>query len=247
MRKIRILWTDDEIEGLKPHVLFLREKGYEIDTCTNGIDTVDLVKHNPYDLIFLDESMPGLSGLETRRLIKEVRNEIPVVMITKNEEEGIMEAAIGSEMADYLIKPVKPNQILLVIKRITEQRRLVTEKTTTNYRQEFGSIGNLISSARHHTDWTELYRKISFWESELEKSTDPGMSEILRMQENDANNAFVKYMICNYLSWLDPDVQDKPVLSPSLFSKKVFPLTQQGKPLFFILIEIGRASCRERV
>jgi len=237
MRKIKILWTDDEIEILKAHVLFLREKGYEVDTCTNGIDTVDLVRHNPYDLIFLDETMPGLSGLETLRLIKEVRSDIPVVMITKNEEEGIMEAAIGSEMADYLIKPVKPNQILLVIKRITEQRRLITEKTTTNYRQEFSNIGNMIMSARTHSDWADLYRKITFWESELEKSTDPGMTQILKMQENDANNAFVKYLINNYLSWLDPDAVEKPILSPSLFSKKIFPNVQQGKPLFFILID----------
>jgi hypothetical protein len=169
--------------------------------------------------------------------MKEIKNDLPVVMITKNEEEGIMEAAIGSEMADYLIKPVKPNQLLLVVKRITEQRRLITEKTTTNYRQEFSSIGNLISSARKHTDWTELYRKITFWESELEKSTDPGMNEILKMQENDANNAFVKYLTNHYLTWLDPDELDKPVLSPSLFSKKIFPNVQQGRPVFFILID----------
>ena len=222
MRKIRILWTDDEIEVLKAHVLFLKEKGYEIDICTNGIDTVDLVRHNQYDLIFLDESMPGLSGLETLRLIKEIRNDLPVVMITKNEEEGIMEAAIGSEMADYLIKPVKPNQLLLVVKRITEQRRLITEKTTTNYRQEFGNIGNLISSARNHTDWTELYRKITFWESELEKSTDPGMSEILKMQENDANNSFVKYLTSHYLSWLDPDAHRQTgSVSVSVFKEDI--------------------------
>ena len=237
MRKIRILWTDDEIEVLKAHVLFLRDKGYEIDTCTNGIDTVDLVRNNPYDLIFLDESMPGLSGLETLKLIKQIKNDLPVVMVTKNEEEGIMEAAIGSEMADYLIKPVKPNQLLLVVKRITEQRRLITEKTTTNYREEFGTIGNLISSARTHGDWAELYRKITFWESELEKSTDPGMAGILKMQENDANNAFVKYITANYLSWLDPEAHDKPVLSPSLFSKKIFPHLNQGRPVFFILID----------
>ena len=237
MRKIRILWTDDEIEVLKAHVLFLRDKGYEIDTCTNGIDTVDLVRNNPYDLIFLDESMPGLSGLETLKLIKQIKNDLPVVMVTKNEEEGIMEAAIGSEMADYLIKPVKPNQLLLVVKRITEQRRLITEKTTTNYREEFGTIGNLISSARTHGDWAELYRKITFWESELEKSTDPGMAGILKMQENDANNAFVKYITANYLSWLDPEAHDKPVLSLSLFSKKIFPHLNQGRPVFFILID----------
>lgn len=236
-RKIRILWTDDEIEVLKPFVFFLQDKGYEIDTCTNGTDTIDLVRQNPYDLIFLDENMPGVSGIETLKLIKEVRTDIPVVMITKNEEEGIMEAAIGSQIADYLIKPVKPNQILLVIKRITEQKRLVTEKTTTDYRQEFSRIGNMISDARNHLDWIELYRKITFWESELEKSTDPGMGEILKMQENEANNAFARYLTNNYLSWLDPDAMEKPVLSPSLFSKKIFPNVQQDRPLFFILID----------
>lgn len=237
MRKIKILWTDDEIEALKPHLFFLIEKGYEVDTCSNGIDTIDLVRTIPYDLIFLDENMPGLTGIETLRLIKEVRSDLPVVMITKHEEEGIMDAAIGSDIADYLIKPVKPNQIILVIKRIIEQRRLVTEKTTINYRQEFNRIGNMITSARTHSDWTELYRKITFWESELEKSTDPGMGEILKMQESEANNAFAKYVTNNYLSWLDPDRTEKPLLSPALFSKKVFPNIQPGRPLFFILID----------
>lgn len=237
MRKIKILWTDDEIESLKPHLFFLTEKGYEVDTCSNGIDTIDLVKNVPYDLIFLDENMPGLTGIETLRLVKEVRNDLPVVMITKHEEEGIMDAAIGSDIADYLIKPVKPNQILLVIKRIIEQKRLVTEKTTINYRQEFSKIGNMISCARYYTDWTELYRKITFWESELEKSTDPGMSEILKMQESEANNAFAKFVTNNYLNWLDPETENKPLLSPALFSKKVFPGIQTGRPLFFILID----------
>src|SRR4030042_3789154 len=147
MRKIRILWTDDEVEGLKPHIFFLEEKGYEIDTCSNGNDTVDLVRQNSYDLLFLDENMPGLSGIETLRLIREVRPDLPVVMITKSEEEEIMEAAIGSEIAYYLIKPVKPNQILLAIKKILDQKRLVTEKTTTDYRQDFNRIGNMISTA----------------------------------------------------------------------------------------------------
>jgi len=237
MRKIRILWTDDEIEALKPHIFFLTEKGYEIDTCSNGTDTIDLVRMNSYDLIFLDENMPGLSGIETLRLIKQVRNDIPVVMITKSEEEGIMEAAIGSEIADYLIKPVKPNQILLAIKRLTDQRRLVTEKTTTDYRQEFGNIGNMIASARNHNDWTELFRKIIFWETELEKSTDTGMNEILKMQENDANNAFARFVMNNYLTWLTPESEVKPLLSPLLFPRKIFPAVRKGQPLFFILID----------
>jgi len=237
MRKIRILWTDDEVEALRSHIFFLEEKGYEVDTCSNGNDTVDLVRQNSYDLIFLDENMPGLSGIETLRLIKEVRTDIPVVMITKSEEEDIMEAAIGSEIADYLIKPVKPNQVLLAIKKILDQRRLITEKTTTDYRQEFSRITNMISAASTFNDWTELYRKIVFWESELEKSADQGMAEILKHQENEANNLFSKFIISNYMNWLKPGMTNRPILSPSLFSEKIFPRISENIPLFFILID----------
>jgi DNA-binding response OmpR family regulator len=237
MRKIRILWTDDEVEALKPHILFLEEKGYEIDTCSNGNDTIDLVRQNRYDLIFLDENMPGLSGIETLTLIKEIRTDIPVVMVTKSEEEDIMEAAIGSEIADYLIKPVKPKQVLLAIMKILDQKRLVTEKTTTDYRQEFSRITSMISAAASYSDWTELYRKIVFWESELEKSTDPGMIEILKLQENEANTLFSKFIINNYLGWLAPGCTDKPLQSPDLFTKKVFPNIDKQRPLFFILID----------
>jgi CheY-like chemotaxis protein len=237
MRKIKILWTDDEVEALKPHILFLQEKGFEIDTCSNGTDTLDLVRQNSYDLIFLDENMPGISGIETLRLIKEIRTDIPVVMITKSEEEEIMEAAIGSEIADYLIKPVKPKQIILVIMKILDQKRLFTEKTTTDYRQEFNRIGNMISAARNYSDWTELYRKLVFWQSELEKSSDPGMVEILKMQENEANNSFSKFVTKNYISWLDQKNSESPLLSPSLFSRKIFPQTDKNRPLFFILVD----------
>lgn len=237
MRKIKILWTDDEIHVLKSHIIFLQEKGYDIDTCTNGNDTIDLVRQNSYDIIFLDENMPGISGIETLRLIKEIRTDIPVVMITNSEEEDLMEAAIGSEIADYLIKPVKPTQILLAIKKIFDQRRLVTEKTTTDYRQEFRRITEMISTAANCNEWADLYRKIIFWESELEKSSDTGMNEILKMQENEANNLFAKFFMNNYLSWLNPDNSNRPILSPELFPKKIFPDIQPDKPLFFILID----------
>jgi CheY-like chemotaxis protein len=237
MRKIRILWTDDEIENLKPHIFFLREKGYLIDTCSNGTDTIDLVRQNIYDLIFLDENMPGLSGIETLRFIKQIRPEIPVVMVTKSEEEDIMEAAIGSDIADYLIKPVKPNQILLAIKKNLDQRRLVTEKTTNDYRLEFKQIANMIDTSRTCNSWKEVYRKIVYWESELEKSTDPGMTEILQMQEAEANNAFSKFVIGNYAAWLTPGNSDNPLLSPDLLQTKVFPHLNDEKPVFFILID----------
>ena len=237
MRKPRILWTDDEIEVLKPHIFFLREKGYEIDTCSNGNDTIDLVRQNPYDLILLDEHMPGLSGIETLRLIKAARPEIPVVMITKSEEEEIMEAAIGSEIADYLIKPVKPNQILLVLKKNLEHKRLVTEKTTIDYMLEFRNITSMIDTAKNYSDWTEIYRKIVYWETELEKSNDSGLSEILQMQEGEANKSFSKFIMNNYLSWLSDEKKEKPLLSQNLLSQKVFPQIEKNKPLFFILID----------
>ena len=237
MRKTRILWTDDEIEVLKPHLFFLREKGYEIETCSNGTDTVDLVRQNIYDLVFLDEHMPCLSGIETLRLIREIRPEIPVVMITKSEEEDIMEAAIGSEIADYLIKPVKPNQILLAIKKNLEQKKLVTAKTTVDYRQEFSRISGLINKAAQPADWIEIYRKLVFWETELEKSSDAGMTEILKMQENEASVSFSRFISSNYLNWLEPSCDSRPLLSQNLLREKVFPKLEKSKPVFFILID----------
>jgi CheY-like chemotaxis protein len=235
-RTAKILWTDDEIEALRPHIIFLQEKGYEIDTCSNGNDTIDLVRQNHYDLLFLDENMPGLSGIETLKLIRDVRSDLPVVMVTKSEEEDLMETAIGSEITDYLIKPVKPKQVLLAIKKILDHRRLITEKTTTEYQQEFGRLNNLISAASSHSDWSELYRKLVYWELELEKSTDTGLNEILKQQESEANGSFCRFITHNYLNWLKPESTTRPVMSPSLFSNKIFPAVQ-GKPLFFILID----------
>lgn len=237
MKTVKILWTDDEIEALKPHIIFLQEKGYEVDTCSNGIDTVDLVKQNYYDLIFLDENMPGLSGMETLRLIKDQRSDVPVIMITKSEEEDLMETAIGSEITDFLIKPVKPKQVLIAIKKVLDQQRLITEKTTTGYQQDFGKISNMIATASNHNDWSELYRRITYWETELEKSADPGMIEILKTQESEANNSFSKFIMNKYLGWMRPENTDKPVLSNALFSKKIFPFVRDSKPLFFILID----------
>jgi CheY-like chemotaxis protein len=237
MKTVRILWTDDEIEALKPHILFLQEKGYELDTCSNGIDTIDLVRQNNYDLVFLDENMPGISGIETLRQIRDVSPYTPVVMVTKSEEEELMEAALGSEIDDFLIKPVKPKQILIAIKKILDKRRLITEKTTSEYRQEFGRISSQISSASTYNDWTEIYKKIVYWESELEKSSDTGMDEILSMQENEANHSFSKFIINNYIDWLRPENTSKPLLSNSLFSKKIFPYVQNTRSLFFILID----------
>lgn len=237
MRRIRILWTDDEVEVLKPHIIFLNEKGYDVDTCTNGNDTLDLVESNSYDIIFLDEHMPGLSGLETLRRIKQINPSVPVVMITKSEEEEIMEAAIGSQIADYLIKPVKPKQILLSLKKNIDSGRLVTETTTTDYRSEFGNLGRLISSAATTRDWTDLYRTLTSWDLRLDQTDEPSLREIFAMQEQEANASFARFISDNYLSWFSSTVDDKPLLSPALISRKVLPLLNDKKKVMMVVID----------
>ena len=188
MRKDHLLWVDDEIDLLRPHVLFLQSKGYEIDTVTNGMDAIDMCRETTYDLIFLDENMPGISGLETLARIKEIMPNVPVVMITKSEEENIMDMAIGSKIADYLIKPVNPNQILLSLKKNLHRSNIVTEVTQTAYQQNFGKIGMQINDSLTINDWMEVYRRLVYWELELEASGSP-MSEMLTMQQNEANRS----------------------------------------------------------
>ncbi len=237
MDKIRILWTDDEIDLLKPHVLFLQSKGYDVITASNGQDAIELVSKENFDVIFLDENMPGLSGLETLVKIKNLKSNIPVIMITKSEEEAIMEEAIGSKIADYLIKPVNPNQILLSLKKNLDNKRLVSEKTTSAYQQEFRNIGMTLSDKLSWNEWVDIYKKLVFWEIELEKTADQSMYDILSMQKNEANQLFSKFVENNYASWLK-NMDTAPLLSPNLMKKKVFPLADASdEPVFFILID----------
>jgi len=235
--KVTILWTDDEIDLLKPYIIFLEQKGYDILTANNGVDALDIVRNRDIDLIFLDEHMPGLSGLETLAKIKELKPAIPVVMITKSEEENIMDQAVGAKIADYLIKPVNPKQILLSIKKNVHNRQLVTDKTTADYRTEFGKIGLLISSARNFKDWTEIFRKLVMWNLDLAESNDPGVGQILELQKSEANNEFAKFIKKNYQGWFKADSDDKPILSPNLLKSKVFPYVDQGQKVLFILID----------
>jgi CheY-like chemotaxis protein len=238
MKKISIMWVDDEIDLLKPHILFLEQKGYLVVTASNGNDAIDLVLNQSFELIFLDENMPGLSGLETLNKIKNINPSIPVVMITKSEEEDIMDAAIGSKIADYLIKPVNPNQILLSIKKNIDSKRLVTEKTTMDYQSEFSHIGVQINQAYTFNDWIDLYKKLIFWELEIDKSSDPGLRQVLQMQKEEANSAFAKFIKTNYLHWFDSKRNaSKPVMSPNIFKNTVFPLLDNGLKVFFILID----------
>jgi DNA-binding response OmpR family regulator len=237
MDKISILWTDDEIDLLKPHVLFLQQKGYEVKTATNGQDAIELVSKQDFDIIFLDENMPGLSGLETLVKIKNLKSNIPVIMITKSEEEAIMEEAIGSKIADYLIKPVNPNQILLSLKKNLDNKRLVSEKTSSAYQQEFRNIGMSLSDKLNFNEWVDIYKKLVYWEIELEKTDDPSMYDILSHQKNEANHLFSKFVENNYTGWLK-NPATAPLLSHNLLQRKLFPLADATEdPVFFILID----------
>ena len=237
MENISILWADDEIDLLKPHILFLEQKGYEVVTSNNGDDAMDLIRERPFDIVFLDEHMPGMSGIETLAEIKAIYPNLPVVMITKSEEESIMEDAIGSKISDYLIKPVNPNQILLSLKKNLENKKLISEKTTMAYQQEFRTIGMDISMGLNHDEWVEMYKRLVRWELDLEKTTDDNVLDILNMQKTEANQVFSKYIEKNYLDWINGRSDDKPVMSPTLFKDKVFPMLKEGKPLFVLLID----------
>jgi len=236
MKNISILWIDDEIELLKPHIIFLTGKGYAVSSCTNGSDAIELVGTNDFDIVLLDENMPGLSGLETLNKIKQLNPSLPVIMITKSEEENLMNEAIGSKIADYLIKPVNPNQILMSVKKLTEQKKLVSDKTTSVYQSEFMQISNLIRMAGSFNDWSELYQKLVYWELELDKIKDSGLSEILVSQRLEANQEFVKYIKKNYSGWISGKAE-KPLMSHNLIKDRVIPQLEEKKPVFFILID----------
>lgn len=229
----KILWADDEIELLKPHILFLESKGYIVDSVNNGSEAVEKSNENAYDIIFLDENMPGISGLEALSRIKETKPYVPVVMITKSEEEHIMEEAIGSKIADYLIKPVNPNQILLSIKKNLDQSKLVSQKTNSNYQQEFRQLGMLLNGRLDATEWCDLYNKLVFWELELEKIEDSGMREILEMQKKEANNLFARFIENNYEDWLN-GVEESPQMIHTLMKDRIAPFI--GKEKTFVLV-----------
>ena len=236
MAKTHILWADDEIEFLRPHILLLEERGYKVKTVNNGNDAVENFKNEPFDLVFLDENMPGLTGLETLSILKSINPSIPTILVTKNEEEHLMEDAIGAKIDDYLIKPVNPKQILLTIKKFTENKRLINEKTSMAYQQEFRNLGMIMNNDLDYKEWVDAYKKLIYWELSLEKLEDENMHEILTMQKSEANTLFSKYIEKNYIAWLGaPD--NAPILSHQLFKKKVFPSLQENKPTFFFLID----------
>lgn len=237
MSLAKILWVDDEIESLQSQKLFLENKGYEVQTLTNGFDAVEFVRDNVIDVVLLDETMPGITGLETLSRIKEVNSNIPVVMITKNETENVMDDAIGSQITDYLIKPVNPNQVLLSLKKIIDNKRLVAEKTTTAYQQQFRNLFMALNSNPDYNEWMEIYKKLVYWELEMEKSDSPEMLEVLNSQKDEANTEFFKFVSKNYAKWVNPKSDESPIMSHNLMQFKVFPHVEKGTSTFFILID----------
>ena len=258
-----LLWADDEMELLRAHILFLEKKGYDVVTVTNGTDAIDQCRQKTFDLVLLDEMMPGLSGLETLQQIKEISPATPVVMVTKSEEENIMDQAIGSKIADYLIKPVNPNQILLSLKKNIHRKEIVTEVTQSGYQQSFQDIASQISACKTCKDWMDVYRRLVHWELEL-SGADSSMTEMLGMQKEDADNGFAKYVKTHYMDWMDDiaaaqqaatgavskfrqahapafkpraDVEERPVMSVDIFKKKIFPLLDAGEKVFLIVID----------
>ena len=231
----KILWVDDEIDLLKPYTLYLKNKGYEVDTATNGQDAIEFCEKEIYDIVFLDENMPGLSGLETLSKIKEIRPNIPIVMITKSEEENIMDMAIGNKIADYLIKPVNPSQILMTLKKHIHKRDIINTQTTTSYRQEFMQIGSQLNNTVTYEDWYDLYKKLVYWDFKLTE-TDNELRDLLKSQKSEANAFFAKYIKNNYLDWINnPD--ERPLLSTDIFKKRIFPLLDKKEKIFFIVID----------
>ncbi len=234
-----LLWVDDEIELLHAHIIFLEKKGYEVVTVSNGTDAIDECRQHSFDLVLLDEMMPGLSGLETLQKIKDILPATPVVMVTKSEEEDIMNQAIGSKIADYLIKPVNPSQILLTLKKNIHRKEIVTEVTQTSYRQSFMDISAKIENCRTADDWMDIYRLLVHWELEL-SSADSSMTEMLMMQKSEANNSFAKFVKNNYMDWVNPRNQQlasRPLMSNNIFSSKVFPLLDAGEKVFVIVVD----------
>ena len=238
----RILWADDEIDLLRPHILFLESRGYEVTSVTNGVDALDEVRKGNCDLVLLDEQMPGMGGLDTLNEIKDISADMPVVMITKSEEERIMEEALGGKISDYLTKPVNPSQVLLTCKRILDRRRIESEKASQNYLQSFGEITSALMNPLDHADWVALHQRLIKYDVELD--ADEGVRQVFDDQLQEANRAFSKYVEDSYRSWIAgvdraPD-QDRPPLSHEVIQKWVTPELGKDRPVIFFVIDCMR-------
>ncbi|WP_347158216.1 response regulator [Pontibacter chitinilyticus] len=238
MQRYSILWADDEIDLLKPHILFLEDRGYDITPVNSGADAIEKFQEQSFDIVFLDENMPGISGLETLNELKSIRPAVPVIMITKSEEEHIMEEAIGSRITDYLIKPLNPSQILLSVKKVLDNKRLVSERTNMSYQRDFRQLGMAFGERLSALEWADIYKKLVYWELEIDETENKSMADVINMQKDEANSNFAKFIMDNYEDWINKEDDEAPLMSHQLFKERVFPIMKESdRPVYFLLID----------
>ncbi|MCZ6775058.1 MAG: bifunctional response regulator/alkaline phosphatase family protein [Ignavibacteria bacterium] len=237
--KGKILWVDDEIDLFRPHIRFLKEKGYSVDTATNGEDAIAMVRHNGFDLVFLDEMMAGLGGLRTLAEIKDIRPNLPVVMVTKNEEESLMEEAIGVKISDYLIKPVNPSQVLIACKKFLEGKRITGAAVSKDYIQEFNAISVALMNDLDYKQWIDIYTKLVEWDIELDQHPELGLKQTLVDQTRECNLAFGKYVEKNYRNWVE-QTANRPALSLEVVDRFLIPHLQGNKSVILFVIDCLR-------
>ena len=239
----RILWVDDEIDLLRPHIILLEQRGYTVSTATNGEDAIEMAQKQRFNLVFLDESMVGISGLETLAVLKDIDRSVPIVMVTKNEQESLMEEAIGRKIYDYLTKPVNPTQILAACKKFLETQRITEEKITQDFHQEYSVISRRLMDRMDWSEWLDVYLKLTERSVELDKHPDVGLEQSLRDQWKVCNAEFSKFIEHDYFDWLvdkDKRPDGAPLLSPHVADSFLIPKLASGRPTFFIVVDCMR-------
>jgi len=240
MPQLKILWADDEIDLLKPHIIFLEQKGYAVVSVSNGHDAVEQVRSSDFDLVLLDEMMPGKDGLTTLSEIREFNPSVPVIMVTKNEEEQLMEEAIGKKITDYLTKPVNPSQILLACKKIFDAKNITREKLSRDYTKEFLDLSQTITGDISYTEWIDIFTRLIDWELEIEQHRELGLQSTVKDLHKDANNNFCRFVEQHYQDWINGE--ERPPLSVDVFPRWVFPHVKEGRKVVFILIDCLRTD-----
>tara|TARA_E500000331_G_scaffold239636_1_gene230009 strand:- start:1553 stop:3109 length:1557 start_codon:yes stop_codon:yes gene_type:complete len=234
----KILWIDDEIDHLKPHILFLQEKGYYVTTSTTGNEALGFIKEQSFDLVLIDQFMPGDDGIETSVNIKSINPSVPIIMITKSEEEWLIDEAIYKKIDRLLIKPVNPSQIFAACKQVLEGGYILSEKSKAEYLSHFQDIENLTIQASTINDWWEIYTKLVKWQIDFDDQKEESLIQILRDQFKSVNKTFSQYIIKNYPKWLT--VADRPTLSCDIFSKKIKPLLKRDKKTCLLVMDAMR-------
>ncbi|MBM4404219.1 MAG: bifunctional response regulator/alkaline phosphatase family protein [Candidatus Cloacimonetes bacterium] len=238
MKLMRILWVDDEVDMLKPFVLFLEDRDYHVETCNNGSDAIDKVLEIKYDLIILDEMMPGLDGLTTLQEMKRINPSLPIIMVTKSEEEGLMDRAIASQIADYLIKPINPNQIIMAIKKIFQADEIRANRIGEQYTRFISQLNQRLFSSPTWEEWAQIYREMSYWELQIDQVNDEGLRQTHFLEKRNCNTEFTNYVERNYRKWLQSD--ERPNLSFDLISQYVAPNLERNVPVYFIIVDCMR-------